>query len=239
MSDASFVAGATGLTGRAIVAHLARERASVIAHVRPDSPQLSTHRAQLAGIGAEVDVTPWEEGAISATLARIRPAFVYACLGTTRARARAAARAGRDPAAESYDAIDVALTETTIRASAASGVRRFVYLSSIGAGEGARGAYLLARTRVERTLIASGVSYTIVRPSFIVGEREAARASEARFGAIADAGLAMIGALGARRTRERYRSIRGDDLARAMIALARDPAWENRIAEGEDLHRLG
>lgn len=234
-----FVVGATGLTGRHVVETLVARGHGAIAHVRPDSPRLAEWRSRFEASGAEVDATPWDEAAMRATLEARRPRWVFGCLGTTRARAREAARAGRDASAESYDAVDVALTEMAIRASKAAGVERFVYLSSIGAGEGgAQNAYLAARTRVERTLRESGVPYTIVRPSFILGERDQKRAGEGVFGAIADAGLGVIGALGGRAMRDRYRSIRGEDLARAMVVLAEDGAWAGRVADGVELQRI-
>lgn len=238
-SEIGFVVGATGLTGRHVVGTLVARGHGAVAHVRPDSPRLAEWRARFEAMGAEVDATPWEEGALRATLEARRPRWVFGCLGTTRARAREAAKAGRDASAESYDAVDVALTEMAIRAARAAGVERFVYLSSIGAGEGgAQNAYLAARTRVERTLRESGVPYTIVRPSFILGERDVPRAGEKLVGAIANAGLGLVGALGGRSIRDRYRSIRGEDLAAAMVALAEDASWRNRIADGVDLQKM-
>jgi nucleoside-diphosphate-sugar epimerase len=241
-----FVAGATGLTGRAVVSRLIAGGHGALAHVRPDSPRLEEWRGRFealegpAGTRAEVDVTPWEPAAMRARFEERRPAWVFACLGTTRARAKEAARAGRDPAAESYQAVDVALTELLIEAAREVGcVERFVYLSSIGAGgTGAENAYLAARTRVERTLRESGVPFSIARPSFILGERDQTRAGEKVVGGVADAGLSLLGALGARTTRDRYRSISGERLAAAMVAMAADPTWAGRVAQGEDLQRL-
>ena len=152
-----FVVGATGLTGRHVVGELVARGHGAIAHVRPGSPRLAEWRTRFAELGAELDATPWDEAAMRSAMERRRPRWVFGCLGTTRARAREAAKAGRDASAESYDAVDVALTEMTIRAAKSAGVERFVYLSSIGAGEsGAQNAYLAARPRVERTLRESG-----------------------------------------------------------------------------------
>lgn len=237
--NTAFVAGATGLTGRHVVEHVTRSGGVAIAHVRPDSPRLAEWRERFAAMGASVDATPWEADAIARTIETRRPSWIFGCLGTTRARAKSAAREGRDASRETYDAVDVAMTEMLIAAARAAGsVSRFVYLSSIGAGPGAKGSYLAARTRVESTLEKSGVPYTIVRPSFIVGDRDVPRGSEKVFGAIASVGLGVIGALGARTTRDRYRAITGEQLARAMVQLAGDPAWAGRIAQGEDLQRI-
>src|SRR5687768_2809558 len=110
MQEIAFVAGATGLTGRHAVQALATRKHRAIAHVRPDSPRLSEWRSRFEKI-ATVDATPWRSDAIAARFAELKPTLVFGCLGTTRARAKEASREGRDPNAESYDAVDVALTE--------------------------------------------------------------------------------------------------------------------------------
>ena len=237
--DIAFVAGATGLTGRYVVETLRARGIDTIAHVRSDSPRLEEWRARSTKIGATLDATPWEASAIAATLAKSKPTLLFALLGTTRARAAVASREGRDPSRESYDAVDVALTAHLMQACEPLIPRpRFVYLSSIGAGEGARGAYLEARTRVERALIVSGLPYTIARPSFIVGDRDDHRASEKLGAPIADGVLGLLGALGAKRTADRYRSITGVDLARTLVAAALDPASRDRILEAGELQTL-
>lgn len=238
-NERAFVAGATGLTGRYVVEALRARGLATFAHVRPDSPRLAEWRARFEALGAEVDVTPWEPSAMRSALAARRPTIVFGVLGTTRARARRAARMGGDASRESYEAVDVALTQMLVDASATLEPRpRLVYLSSLGAGEGARGSYLEARSRVERSLIASGVPYTIARPSFIVGERDDARPAEKLGAPLADALLGAVGMLGARRTADRYRSIRGEDLARALVLAALDPTRADAVLEAEALQAL-
>lgn len=233
----AIVFGATGLTGRYVVSHLARPRTlRVIAHVRPDSPRLAEWRTRFAQEGAEVSVAAWTKEGIDALAARERPTLVFGLLGTTQARVKRAARAGRDASNETYDAVDVALTEMAIAACAAISPRpRFVYLSSVGTSETAAGSYLKARARVERTLRASGLPYTIARPSFIVGDRDEPRVLEKLAAPVADGLLGVLGAIGATRLRDQYRSITGEALAKALVTLAHDPAWADRIAEPADL----
>lgn len=236
MIETAFVVGATGLTGRFIVRELAARGATVWAHVRPDSRALASWRSRFEAMGAAVDTTPWNEAAMTETLRQRAPRAVFAALGTTRARARAAKKEGRDPAAESYDAVDYGLTAMLRRAAEASGHRpRFVYLSSIGAGSGTANVYLAARTKLERELREGSLPYTIVRPSFILGERDDVRRGEKIAGAVADTLLSIAGALGARRLHARYASIQADDLARAMVRLAFDPSAENAIFETDAL----
>jgi uncharacterized protein YbjT (DUF2867 family) len=230
------VFGATGLTGRFVVERLVERGLRVIAHVRPDSPRLAEWTDRFAKAGAEVSSAPWTKEGIDALVATERPSVVFGLLGTTQARVKQAARAGRDASRETYDAVDVGLTELVIAACASVSPRpRFVYLSSVGTSDSAAGSYLQARARVERTLRASGVPHTIARPSFIVGDRDEPRALEKVSAPVADGLLGVLGALGARGLRDRYRSITGPELARALVALALDPAWRDRVAEPADL----
>jgi nucleoside-diphosphate-sugar epimerase len=234
----AFVFGATGYVGRALVRRLAADGDAVVAHVRPDSPRLDDWRARFAALGARVDATPWDETALADTLERERPDVVYALLGTTRARGRAAARRG---VVESYETVDYGLTAMLLRAAAASerrGVQapRIVYLSAAGVSPGTRNPYLAVRVRVERELRDGPLPFVIVRPSFITGpDRDESRPAE-RIGAVAaDALLRVAGWLGARRLRDRWRSMTADDLARALARLGRDPAAIGRVVTGEML----
>lgn len=227
----ALVFGATGLTGRHTVEVLRARGERTLAHVRPDSSRLEHFRALFTGLGAELDTTPWEASAIDAMVAKEKPTQVFGLLGTTQARAKKEGIGGSG----AYDLIDVRLTEMALHACAQLAVKpRFVYLSSAGAGGGS-GAYLAARKRVEEALMKSGVPYTVARPSFIVGDRDDPRLAEKIGAPIADGALGLLGLLGGKKTAARYRSITGAELGAALVRLAFDPAWANRIAEREDL----
>ena len=77
----AFVAGATGYTGREVVAELRRRGIETTAHVRPGAAAADTWRARFETLGATVDTTPWEPAAMDATIARVRPDYVFALLG--------------------------------------------------------------------------------------------------------------------------------------------------------------
>ncbi len=234
--DRAVIFGATGLTGRHVVEVLAKKGLRVIAHVRPDSPRLAEWRERFAAMGAEVSSAPWTREGIDMLLAAERPSLVFGLLGTTQARVKQAARDGRDASRETYDAVDVGLTELAIAGcQSLSEKPRFVYLSSVGTSDSAAGSYLQARARVERSLRASGLPFTIARPSLIVGDRDEPRALEKVSAPVVDGLLGVLGALGAHRLRDHYRSITGEELARALVALALDPAWKDRVAEPADL----
>jgi nucleoside-diphosphate-sugar epimerase len=234
----AFVAGATGYVGREVVRQLgARARAGAgprpTAHVRPDSPRLAEWRAAFARLGASADATPWDEGAMAAALARLRPGAVFALLGTTRRRGAATG--------DTYASVDYGLTALLVRAARRAADRtgappRLVYLSSLGAGGGSRNAYLAARDRVERELAASGLPWVAARPSFITGPgRDEPRPAERAGALAADALLAPLRLLGARRLADRYRSTTAAELAAALVRLAADPAAAGRVVEGDGL----
>jgi len=235
MNERAFVAGATGLTGRAVVRHLRSRGAEVLAHVRPDSGRLQEHRAFFESLGASVDTTAWEQGPMTQTLEAFAPQVVFSLLGTTRKRAR---DAGEDAARETYEVVDYGLTNLLRLASEASGhAPRFVYLSCVGVNpeKDTRNAYMQVRVRVERDLGNGALPYTCIRPAVIHGDRDEPRVGEAVGAAIVDGALAVVGAFGGRNLRERYRSMTGDDLGRACVRLAFDPAAENRAFEPDEL----
>mgnify|MGYP002619576213 CR=1 FL=1 len=229
----AFVAGATGYTGREVVRVLREQGARTLAHVRPDSSRLEEWRSRFEAMGAEVDATEWDAGAMSETLRRVEPNLVFTLLGTTRARAKGEGMG----ATEAYERIDYGLSALLIDAAARCPIPpRFVYLSAAGVGPGSRNAYVQARWRAEEHLRASGIPWTIARPSFITGpDRDDERPLERLGATLSDGMLAVVGTLGARRLRDRYHSTDNTTLAHALVRLARDPDWENRIAYSESL----
>lgn len=233
----AFVAGATGYVGQETVRQLAAAGVRTIAHVRPDSPRLEDWHRRFRALGAEPDATPWTLPALAATMRRLAPSRVFCLVGTTRSRMHALGRAGKDPAAASYEAVDYGLTALLAKAAVQSGTSpRFVYLSAVGAGPGAKGAYMRWRTRAEQAVQDSGMPYTIVRPAMITGpDRPENRAGERIANALVDGVLGLSRTMGLAGPWRRYRSIDAAGLARAMILLASDPAMRNRIVERGDL----
>lgn len=67
-----------------------------------------------------------------------------------------------------FERVFVGLTETVIAAMQAVDVRRLLQMSALHAGEG-ESHYLQARGRAEQTVRASGLAWTLFRPSVIAG----------------------------------------------------------------------
>jgi nucleoside-diphosphate-sugar epimerase len=231
----AFVAGATGYTGREVVHALRSRGIETVAHVRPDSSRLGEWRARFEGLGAKVDTTAWDASAMTATLRMLRPAVIFALLGTTRSRSRTARRSGGSDA--SYESVDYGLTMLLYAAAVESRqLPRFVYLSAAGVREQGGNGYLAVRARVERALRSGALPYTIVRPSFITGpDRDEFRIGE-RLGAKAvDGLLTVVGWFGGGRMRDRYRSTTNVILAGALVRLGLDPGAAGRSFESEAL----
>jgi len=183
-----------------------------------------------------VDTTPWGDAEMAETLVTLQPTHVFSLLGTTRARRKASSRHGRRDA-DSYEAVDFGLTAMLIRAAVASGSRpRFVYLSSLGVREHTNNPYLVARWRAESLLRASGLPYTIARPSFITGPgRDESRPLERASAVAVNAVAAVARVVGARRLAERVHSLTGPELAAGLVRHAFESASENAIVGTEEL----
>lgn len=226
----AFVLGATGFVGREVVRQLCVRGTPVIAHVRPDSAKLADWQARFGELGATVDTTAWDAAALAARLREVAPAQLYILIGTTRSKAKTEAIAG-----DIYEQVDLGLTVLAVEAARASEVRpRLVYLSSVGADRDARAAYLRARGKAEDAVMGAGLPWVIARPSIITGERDEARRGESTAAVVGDGLLAVVGVLGGRKLRDRYRSTTGDVLASALIRLGEAPEHD-RIADGADL----
>ena len=232
----AFVSGATGYTGREVVRELVARGIHTVAHVRPDSSSRSEWGARFTALGAQVDYTPWNEQAMAETLARHGADYVFALLGTTRARARRAARTGADA---SYEAVDYGLSVMLLRATRkAVPQARFIYLSAVGVSGPSRNPYMDVRWRVERELHESGLRYLIAKPAFITGtDRSEKRTAERVAARLIDGMLAVAGAIGFRTQRDRYQSLTGRQLGAALVSAALG-ASENLILDTAALRQL-
>lgn len=232
----AFVAGATGYTGREVVRALNARGVAAFAHVRPDSSQLPVWRDRFNGI-AQVDTTPWQLNAMTETMRRVRPDFVFALLGTTRSRAKKARAQGAN---DSYETVDFALTTMLLHALRTAGVAaKFIYLSAIGVNAKSTNPYIAVRWRVESELQASGLPFVIARPAFITGsDREEFRLLERSVGTISDAALDLAAWIGLRGVRDRFHSLTGEQLARGLVNAALDPSQTNVILSARALRTL-
>jgi NADH dehydrogenase len=68
-----------------------------------------------------------------------------------------------------FKAVDLAGTRNQVDAAKTAGVRRFVYLSGVGVAPDAAKHWFRAKAEAEAYLEASGLEWTVVRPSWVYG----------------------------------------------------------------------
>lgn len=200
----AFVAGATGYTGRALMELFAP------ANSEKTSWKPRPH-ARIAG--KILDAVVCDPRDVAALTEGMRGCDgVVQLIGTVKSRF----------AEGDYDAIDYGTTVALGQAAKAAGVPRLLLLSSLGAGS-PRGKYLQVKRKTEEWVERSGLEYTIVRPSFIVGEgRRAAQ---------------VLGVL--TYPIPSLRGIEVHELARVFLrALERRDQMRNQILEGKSLWNL-
>jgi uncharacterized protein YbjT (DUF2867 family) len=197
----AFIAGATGYTGRALLEQFAHSQTSWTP--RP-------HARAAGKVEGAVVCDPRDVAALTAGMRGCDA--VVQLIGTVRARFDEG----------DYEAIDYGTTVALGEAARAAGVPRLLLLSSVGAGS-PRGRYLAVKRKTEQWVESSGLEYTIVRPSFIVGPgRRAAQ---------------VLGALAY--PIPRFRGIEVHELARVFLhALERRDEVKNQIREGSSLWAL-
>jgi uncharacterized protein YbjT (DUF2867 family) len=195
-----FIAGSTGAVGRVLVREAAARGVDAVAHRRPKP-----------GEAPGPAVFPLSDLDALAAALEGRTTVVQ-LIGTMRKRFAAG---------DTYEASDIGTTRNLAEAAKrASSVDHFILLSSVGAGK-PMGAYLRAKAEAEGIVRASGIAWTIFRPSAFAGE-----------GHRPPPGMAWLtGALGL----VRYQPIRVEDLAAALlrVALEREPL--DAVLEGKSL----
>ncbi len=151
---------------------------------------------------------------------------VYCCLGTT------IKKAGSQPA---FRLVDFEYVLTVGKLSEKFNTQKFIVISSIGANEVSPNFYLKTKGEMEKEIKNLSIpSVYIVRPSFIMGERE-----EFRFGE--KAGLFIIKNLNFLLSgkMKKYRGIKADTIAKAMISLAKNGEQKKLVFESDKLQELG
>ncbi len=197
----AIVAGASGLVGDRVLRRLLAGGAydRVVALVR--GPLNVTHRK------LEQRTIDYER--IGRMSAFPRAEDVFCCLGTTLRKAGSP---------EAFRKVDVEYVARLAEACARAGSAQFLLVSAVGADARSRNFYLRCKGEAENLVRALPFpSVHVFRPSFLVGVRRESRPGETI--GIALARLISFAMLGPAR---RYRPTRADDVAKAMVAVARD-----------------
>ncbi|PYT15111.1 MAG: oxidoreductase [Acidobacteria bacterium] len=195
-SSHAVIVGANGLVGQECLRLLLARYDSVTAVVRRSAgrihPRLVERRIDLARLD---------------TIEIATGAHVYCTLGTTMKKAGSEA---------AFRKVDYDYPRMLAGRASAAGGARFMLVSSVGADPRSKNFYLRVKGELEeavRTLPMDAVH--ILRPSFLIGEREEPRSGEA-------AGIALVRALefALAGPLRKYRAIPASTVAAAMVAAA-------------------
>ena len=155
------VAGAHGKTARRLVRKLAERGHEVLGLVRKEEQM-----PEVESDGAEAVLVDLEEEEVDGAVGRA----VEGCDAIVFA-----AGAGPGSGAARKETMDYGGAVKLVEAAEEHGVRRYLMLSSIGAGNPESGSeamqpYLFAKARADERLQKSGLDYTIIRPGSLTNE---------------------------------------------------------------------
>lgn len=148
------VTGGTGFIGKALIRQLTAMRLPVRTLLRPSplSPNLP------AGVPVEAAVCSLrDERGLQAAMKGVDTIFHLA--GAERQSLRA-----------DLNGVDVEGTGTVVQAAVQNGVRRFIYISHLGADRASAYPVLKAKALAENLIQHSGVPYTILRSAVVFGK---------------------------------------------------------------------
>jgi len=209
------VAGGTGFVGAGIVREFARRGVAVAILTRDPAKQ----RDRFAGLEVELragDVTRPE------TLAQAM-AGVEAVVGCQQFPNSPIENPGRG---YTFDLVDAEGTENLVAAGKFAGVTRYVYLSGAGADPNAARHWFRAKDRAEAAVRYSGLTYTILRPSWVYGPEDKALNRFLGMSRMLPF-VPLIGDAG----KQRLQPVFVDDVARAAVAALSSPAASNQVFE--------
>lgn len=149
-----FMTGATGFVGRHIASRLIQDRRQVTCLVRRRDSDSARY---LSGLGAELAAGDILDAESMAAGARGADALVH-LVGIIFERQGV-----------SFEDIHYQGTMNALAAASVAGVSRFVHMSALGTGPDAESVYHRTKWAAEEAVRASGLPFTIFRPSTIYG----------------------------------------------------------------------
>ena len=200
----ALIVGATGLVGRAVIGGFGDKAVTVLA--RREVEGLPPHHIERIA-----PTESWRD-----VIAAEKPTVLICSLGTTIRQAGSQ---------EAFRAVDHDLVLAVARAAKLAGTSHMIAVSSVGAAAKSSNFYLRTKGETEEALRALGFyRLDLIRPGLLRGDRPGPQ----RLGeGIATIAAPLTDAL-LHGSFRRYRSISGDTVAAAIVALAR------RGAAGQD-----
>jgi NADH dehydrogenase len=205
-----FVTGATGFVGRSVIQALRSDGYVVRCLVRRGSER------DLRGLGAIERV----EGDIL-----VRRGLEEGMTGCQAVAHLVGIIRERPALASTFEMVHTQGTINVIDAAAAAGVRRYLHMSALGTRPNARARYHKTKWAAEEALRASGLVWTIFRPSIIYGRGDELVTMLAHM--VAHYPLVPVIGNG----RQRVQPVRVDDVAEGFARALARPATEKQVYE--------
>ena len=214
----ALVAGASGLVGGHVLRLLLEERA----YVRVTA--LARRELPLAHKKLEQRVVSFDRLAQIADFPRVND--VFCCLGTTLKQAGSR---------EAFRTVDYTYVVELARVAVRHRAAQFLVVTALGAAPRSRIFYSRVKGEAEeavRRLQFEGIH--IFRPSWLIGARAKTRPVERVAGILSPlVAWALVGPLA------RYRPIKAEAVARAMVRVAREASRGTHVYESHEVRRLG
>jgi uncharacterized protein YbjT (DUF2867 family) len=217
------VAGATGAVGTVLVPRLRKAGLQVTPHVRPKTAARHPLGKDPGALICELsDAPPLDE-------AMARAQTVVCLVGTMRKRFASG---------DTYESSDYQPVLQLISSAQRSGGRHFVLLTSYGTRAGATG-YLGWKWRAEEAVRASGMPWTILRPSILDSTNSGAEPSDGNARKpppLLGGAIRMLGAVpGMRGLSDDLRPIPLEILCRAIVRVVEEGAPRASVMSGRAL----
>lgn len=176
--------------------------------------------------GARMEMLLADPGGWGDAIAATQADVLVCALGTTWRKA------GKDEAA--FRAVDHDLVLACAKAGREAGIRQFILISSIGADPASKNFYLRVKGQIEQAVGKLGYTrYDVLRPGLLRGPRSNDRRIGERLAIVASpiADLLLHGQF------RKYRSIKADTIARAIVGLTREKAAGRFVFEHDAIMR--
>lgn len=208
------VAGGTGFVGAGIVRELVR-RGKPVAVLSRNADKVSSRFPGLTVAARQGDVT--DPASLPAALAGVET--VIGCQQFPNSPIE------NPDKGYTFEKVDAEGTENLVAAAKAAGVKRYIYLSGVGAAPEGR-HWFRAKWRAEKAVRESGLVYTIIRPTWVYGPEDKSLnrfLGMARFLPF----VPLIGAAG----KQQMQPVFIEDVGRAVAESLDSPAAENQLFE--------